>query len=50
MKTINLSTSNCKKEDMQGETVKAIIEEYNGGISARKTNKINLYGFKIFLM
>lgn len=36
MKTIDLSFEDFKKEDMQGETVKAIIEEYNGGRYGRK--------------
>ena len=31
MKTINLTFEDFRKENMTGETVKAIIQEYNGG-------------------
>ena len=36
MKTINLTFEDFKKENMTGETVKAVIEEYNGGRYGRK--------------
>ena len=36
MKTINLTFDVFKKEDMRGDTIKAVIEEYNGGKYGRK--------------
>ena len=48
MKTINLTFEDFKKEDMTGETVKAIIKEYNGGRYGRKGEYLAVIKPKFF--
>lgn len=48
MKTINLTFEDFRKEKMTGETVKAVIEEYNGGRYGRKGEYVAIIKPKFF--